>query len=42
MYSWGRRLNGVKHGDTGAQLEILAVKYLFPNSVIDDALEIKT
>ena len=42
VYSWGRCLHGVKLGYNSAQLEILAVKYLFPNSVIDDSLEIKT
>jgi len=30
-----------KHGNTGSQLEILAVRYLFPHSVIDDSLEDK-
>ena len=41
MYSWSRRLHGFKHGCTSAQLEILAVRYLVPHSVIDDSLEDK-
>jgi len=39
VYSWGQHLHGFKHGHTNAQLEILAVRYLFPRSVIDDSLE---
>ena len=41
VYSGGRRFHGFKHGYTGAQLENLAVRYLFPHSVIDDSLEDK-